>query len=159
MYEFDVKPIRSSFPTEQECLHYLEKIRWNGIVTSPFKPNSKVYYCRQGKFKCRDSGKYFNAKTGTIFHHSRIGLQKWFMAIWLMAVEKNPITSVDMAKELGITQKSAWYMMQKIREHFNLKKVPVSRKKIIAQNDGAPIEGISEADKLNLVDWLNMFKK
>jgi transposase-like protein len=151
--------VKASFPTEAECLQYLEKLRWNGIVTSPFKANSKVYYCSLGKYKCRDSGKYFNAKTGTMFHHSRISLQKWFMAIWLMAIEKNAITSVDMAKELGITQKSAWYMMQKIRDQFNLKKVPVSRRKMASQHTETPIDTITDADKLNLVDWLNMFKK
>jgi transposase-like protein len=159
MFENALNQIAASFPSEAECLQYLEKLRWNGIVTSPFKPNSKVYYCNGGKYKCRDTGKYFNAKTGTMFHHSRIGLQKWFMAIWLMAIEKNAITSVDMAKELGITQKSAWYMMQRIRENFNLKKIPISRKKSVTQHEDPQIDAITDNDKLNLVDWLNMFKK
>jgi len=92
-----------------------------------------------------------------MFHHSRISLQKWFMAIWLMSVEKKAITSVDMAKELGITQKSAWYMMQRIRENFNLKKVPTTRKKkSVAAEE---IIDISSNDKLNMLDWLNSLKK
>jgi len=147
----------ASFPDEAECLQYLEKLRWNGVVTSPFKPNSKVYYCSDGKYKCRDTGKYFNAKTGTMFHHSRISLQKWFMAIWLMAIEKNAITSVDMAKELGITQKSAWYMMQRIRENFNLKKIPPTRKRKSQPQETTP--EIVANDKLNMLDWLNSLKK
>jgi transposase-like protein len=159
MFKDTLSQVAASFPSEIECLQYLEKLRWNGIVTSPFKPNSKVYYCNSGKYKCRDSGKYFNAKTGTMFHHSRISLQKWFMAIWLMAIEKNAITSVDMAKELGITQKSAWYMMQRIRENFQLKKTPVSRKKSLNQTVESQIDPITDNDRLNLVDWLNMFKK
>ncbi|CAM3466926.1 Transposase [Flavobacterium longum] len=147
----------ASFPSETECLRYLEKVRWNGIVISPFSPNSKVYYCKDGKFKCRDSGKYFNAKTGTMFHHSRISLQKWFTAIWMMSIEKHAITSVDMAKELQITQKSAWYMMQRIRDYFNLKKTPVSRKKKMVETE--TIGEISNADKLNMVEWLKMLKQ
>lgn len=153
-----------SFPNEESCLKHLEMMRWNGIVVSPFSPNSKVYYCADGKYKCRNSGKYFNAKTGTIFHNSRISLQKWFIAIWIMAIEKNAITSVDMAKRLGITQKTAWYMMQRIREYFNLKKTrPHTPKKPTMPPKGneAPIqnEAAADADRLKMIDWLNMLKK
>jgi len=159
MFENSLSQLLSTFPDEHECLRYLEKLRWNGIVTSPFKPNSKVYYCNEGKYKCRDSGKYFNAKTGTMFHHSRISLQKWFMAIWLMAIEKNAITSVDMAKELGITQKSAWYMMQRIRENFSLKKTPTTRRKKQYLESEHVVDTMADADKLNMVEWLKMLKK
>lgn len=158
MFADSINQIVNSFPGDKECLDYLDKMRWNGIVISPFSPNSKVYYCNDGKYKCRDSGKYFNAKTGTMFHHSRIGLQKWFIAIWLMAIEKNAITSVAMAKELGITQKSAWYMMQKIREHFNLKKIPATRLRIKKQEEES-IEQIADSDRLKMIEWLNMLKK
>jgi len=157
MLQNSINQLTSSFPTEDECLQYLEQLRWNGIVTSPFKPNSKVYFCNHGKYKCRDTGKYFNAKTGTMFHHSRISLQNWFKAIWIMAIEKNAVTSVDMAKELGITQKSAWYMMQKIRENFNLKKVPVTRRKKDSNQEN--FQPIASDDKLGMLDWLNILKK
>lgn len=152
------------FPNEESCMKHLEMMRWNGIIVSPFSPNSKVYHCSDGKYKCRNSGKYFNAKTGTIFHNSRISLQKWFIAIWIMAIEKNAITSVDMAKQLGITQKTAWYMMQRIREYFNLKKArphtPKNRT-MSAKSNESPIENdsIVDADKLKMIDWLNMLKK
>jgi transposase-like protein len=154
--------IVDSFPDEETCIRHLEKIRWNGIVVSPFSTNSKVYYCAEGKYKCRDTGKYFNVKTGTIFHNSRIGLQKWFAAIWIMAIERNSITSVDMAKELNITQKTAWYMMQRIREYFNLKKTRSYHRKTKTPTyvkDAEAIEVIVDADKLKMIDWLNMLKK
>lgn len=154
----------NSFPDEESCLKHLEMMRWNGIVVSPFSQNSKVYHCSDGKYKCRNSGKYFNAKTGTIFHNSRISLQKWFIAIWIMAIEKNTITSVEMAKQLGITQKSAWYMMQRIRDYFNLKKARANapRKRMIpnkvAETDSTT-DILPDADKLKMIDWLNMLKK
>ena len=157
MSETSTHQLISAFPDEAQCLRYLEEIRWNGIVTSPFKPNSKIYFCSEGKYKCRDTGKYFNAKTGTMFHHSRISLQKWFMAIWLMAIEKKTITSVDMAKELGITQKSAWYMMQRIRENFNLKKTPTTRRPKITAVESKPQP--MPNDRLNKLDWLNSLKR
>jgi transposase-like protein len=121
----------SAFDSEPKCTELLEKIRWNGIVTSPFSENSKVYYCQNGNYKCRDTGKYFNVKTNTIFHNSRVSLQKWFTAIWMLSVEKKEITSVDLAKTLGITQKTAWHMQQQIREAFGLKKTKVIRKRKI----------------------------
>lgn len=163
MIDFIEKQMVDLFPDEESCMKHLEMMRWNGIVVSPFSQNSKVYHCSDGKYKCRNSGKYFNAKTGTIFHNSRIGLQKWFIAIWIMAIEKNPITSVDMAKKLGITQKSAWYMMQRIREYFNLKKArahtPKKAAKLMTDTNLIENTTIADADKLKMIDWLNMLKK
>lgn len=56
-----------AFPNEESCIKYLEMLRWNGKVVSPFDPTSKVYKCSNGKYKCRNSGKYFDVKTGTVF--------------------------------------------------------------------------------------------
>ncbi|RZJ29485.1 MAG: IS1595 family transposase [Flavobacterium sp.] len=146
-----------AFPDEDSALAYLEQVRWNGIVISPFAANSKVYNCSGGKYKCRDTGKYFNAKTNTIFHNSRISLQKWFAAIWMIAIDKSGTTSVDLAKELGITQKTAWYMMQRIREYFEIKKVP--RKSYAARKKAEKLQAAAETEKLKMSDWLTMLKK
>ncbi len=150
-----INQVLNRFPDEKSCIAELEKIRWNGIVTSPFSENSKVYYCHNGKYKCRDSGKYFNVKTNTIFHNSRIGLQKWFIAIWIMSVEKEAITSVELAKILGLTQKTTWYMMQRIRQYYHLRKSKVSRKKSFKPE----LMDIAPDDKLKMSEWLNMLKK
>ncbi len=136
------------FPDEKSCLEYLDRTRWNGIVTSPFSPTGKVYECANGMYRCRDTARYFTAKTGTIFHHSRLSLRTWFQAIWLM--QENPATtSVALAQTLGITQKSAWFMQQRIRQALGLKK---TRQKQI------PAAQTAE-DKLNLLDWLSSLKK
>lgn len=144
----DLDSFNRLFPNEKSCEEYLDKTRWNGIVISPFSPTGKVYECANGMYRCRDTARYFTAKTGTIFHHSRLSLRTWFQAIWLM--QENPaITSVALAEALGITQKSAWFMQQRIRQALGLKK---SRQKHTAAPQTAE-------DKLNLLDWLSTLKK
>lgn len=55
------------FPDEQTCIEYLEYVRWEGNVVSPYDPSSKVYKCKGNNYKCKNTGQYFNAKTGTMF--------------------------------------------------------------------------------------------
>lgn len=74
----------TGFNTNQECIDFLEKTLWdNQIPTSPFDPTSKVYKCKNNRYKCRNTGKYFNVKHGTIFENTKLPLQEWFAAIWL----------------------------------------------------------------------------
>jgi hypothetical protein len=68
---FDLQKI---FTNEQKCLKYLEKCRWEGIITSPFDSTSRVYKYANGRYRCKETGKYFNAKTGTIFENSKLPL-------------------------------------------------------------------------------------
>lgn len=63
-----------TFPTEQECIKHLERRRWKGIITSPFDDNSRVYKCANSRYMCKNTGKYFNVKTGTVFENSKIPL-------------------------------------------------------------------------------------
>ncbi len=108
-----------AFPDEQACIDHLEALRWpNGDVVSPFEPNSKVYRCAGNRFRCKETGKYFNVKTGALFDNTKIHLQKWFLAIWLVTSHKKGISSVQLSKDIGITQKSAWFMLQRIRNCF-----------------------------------------
>jgi transposase-like protein len=138
------------FPNEDSCLQYLSQVRWNGIVTSPFSPTGKVYECSNGQYRCRDTSRYFTAKTGTIFQHSRLPLRTWFRAIWLM--QQNPsITSVALAKELEITQKSAWLMQQRVRKQLGIRKSRATHEIQKSADDAV--------NKLNLVEWLSSLKK
>lgn len=107
------------FPDEQTCIEYLEYVRWEGNVISPYDPSSKVYKCKGNNYKCKNTGQYFNVKTGTMFHRSSIPLQKWFVAIWLVTSHKKGISSVQLGKDISVTQKTAWFMLQRIREAFS----------------------------------------
>jgi hypothetical protein len=113
------------FPDEKTCIEHLEAIRWNGNVVSPFDPASKVYKCAGFKYRCKNTEKYFNVRTGTIFGDSKIPLQKWFMAIYLVNSHKKGISSHQLARDINITQKSAWFLLHRIRyafDHENFKK-------------------------------------
>lgn len=74
--------ITRSFPTEEYNLKILELIRWSGqSPISPFVPNSAVYKCGNGKYRCQKTKKYFTVKTGTVFSGTKIELQKWFICL------------------------------------------------------------------------------
>jgi len=108
----------AAFPDETSCIMHLETVRWAKGVESPYDPQSKTYRYGDGKYMCSNTGKYFNVKTNTIFHATKIPLQKWFMAIYLVTNHKKGISSCQLARDINITQKSAWFMLQKIRERF-----------------------------------------
>lgn len=108
------------FNTEQKCIDYLEELIWNGNPVSPFDSTSKVYKCAGNKYKCKNTGLYFNVKTNTMFDSTKIELQKWFMAIWLVTSHKKGISSHQLAKDIQVTQKTAWFMLQRIRNCFDV---------------------------------------
>lgn len=108
------------FKDEQSCINFLEQIRWKGNVISPFDSDSKVYKCKNNMYHCRSTGKYFNAKTGTLFHGSHLPLQKWIMAIYLILSDKKGITSSDLAGKIKVTQKTAWFVLHRIRNSFGV---------------------------------------
>jgi transposase-like protein len=109
-----------TFPDEQTCIDHLETLRWNGNVISPFDATSKVYKCKGNKYRCKNTGKYFNVKTDTLFDNTKIELQKWFLAIWIVTSHKKGISSLQLGRDLNITQKSAWFMLQRIRNCFGI---------------------------------------
>lgn len=159
----NIGEIIAAFPTEQTCIVHLEQLRWNGFIRSPFDPNSKVYSCTKNRYRCRNSGKYFNAKTNTLFHNSKIELQKWFIAIWLTNVQKRKITTTELGRSLNITQKSAWLMLKNIEDCFgkdlNIQKPLKTKSKKIKAKLTDEIEVVVENDKLQMVEWLNLLKK
>jgi transposase-like protein len=108
----------NSHPTEQKCIDYLEKILWNNKPISPFDPTSKVYKCANNRYKCKNTNKYFTVRTNTIFRNSKIPLQKWLWSLYLFSSHKKGISSCQLSKDIGITQKSAWSLLQRSRYTF-----------------------------------------
>ncbi|MEO5182888.1 IS1595 family transposase, partial [Bacteroides ovatus] len=102
--------------SEEKAISYFEKMRWDGNVISPFDPTSKVYKCGNGKYKCKSTGRYFDVKTGTPLANTKLPMTKWLLAIFLFQADKGGISSCQLARKLEITQKTAWYMLMKIRE-------------------------------------------
>ncbi|MCW3125841.1 MAG: transposase [Bacteroidetes bacterium] len=124
-----------AFPTEQACIDHLTTLRWNGTIISPFDADSTVYVCKGNKYKCKSTGKYFNVRTGTIFEDTKMPLQKWFMALYIFSSHKKGISSHQLSRDLDITQKSAWFLLHRLRYAFEH---PSFR--AIVGGDGAPVQ-------------------
>ncbi len=108
------------FATEEDCINHLAKTRWGDTPVCPHCENMGAYFIKTRKiYKCSSCRKQFTVRVGTIFEDSRIPLQKWFLAIYILTSMKKGISSIQMAKYLGITQKSAWFMLHRIRYAVN----------------------------------------
>lgn len=107
--------IQKHFRTERQCIKYLEQVRWKDGPVSPFDKKSKVYKRKDGQYRCKNTGKNFTVRTGTMFEQTRIPLQKWYTAIFLFITAQKGLSSVQLAKQIGVTQKTAWFMLQRIR--------------------------------------------
>lgn len=105
------------FGDEQACRDYLEKARWGDKITCPHcGVVGNAYKYKDGRlYKCKDCRKQFTVRVGTIFEDSKLPLQKWFLAIYLATSLKKGISSIQLSKYLGITQKTAWFMLHRIR--------------------------------------------
>lgn len=100
------------------CNSYMKRIKWpNGKITCPKCGSDNVTeIATRPILQCRACRKQCSFKTGTIFEDSPLGLDKWFVAIWSVANAKNGISSHELGRALGVTQKSAWFMSHRIRE-------------------------------------------
>lgn len=125
-----------AFPDEQSCIAHLEELRWNGVPVSPFDANSTVYKCKGNKYRCRNTGKYFNVRTSTMFDNTKVPLQKWFLGIWLVTNHKKGISSIQLSKDIDVTQKTAWFMLHRIRQCFG-----------VENNSNDKLDGIVEVDE------------
>lgn len=106
------------FEDFHNCLDFLVDMRWPEGVTCPRCDSKEVTYLVKARvWKCR--GKHesqkFSAKTGTVMEDSPLGLPKWLPAIWLLVNCKNGISSYELHRALGVTQKTAWFMLHRIR--------------------------------------------
>lgn len=105
------------FHSDEVCRTYLEILYWRGKPKCPYCTGTQKIYKLKSRptYTCGKCDRQFRVTTGTIFEGSKIPLKDWFLAIKLMAFYKKGISSIQLSKELGITQKSAWFMEQKIR--------------------------------------------
>ena len=106
-----------TFPTEESARVWFENQRWN---SKPVCPNCKseniAVLKRAGYYECRDCKNKFTVRTGTVMHRSHIDLRKWLFAMYLIVTARKGISSLQLSKELGITQKSAWFLLHRIRK-------------------------------------------
>ena len=106
------------FADPDVSLHTMVKLRWPDGVRCPACGHANpLFLRRQSRWECRirHAKRQFSAKTGTVFEDSPLPLEKWFTAIWLISNCKNGVSSYELHRAIGVTQKSAWFMLHRIR--------------------------------------------
>ena len=110
------------FPTPHEARIWLERQRWpNGKRTCPHCESSRTVAVKDERpmpYRCQECRKHFSIKTGTVMAESHLDLQKWVFAIYLHSTSLKGVSSMKLHRDLGITQKSAWFLSHRIREAF-----------------------------------------
>lgn len=124
------------FDTEAKCKEVLYENKWaDGEAVCPFCGHTHTYLRSNGRIQCAHCKKTFSVTVGTIFENTKIQLRKWFCAMYLVSSHKKGISSHQLARDLEVTQKTAWFMLQKIRTLF-------------AQDDTEALSGIVECDEV-----------
>ena len=104
------------FADPDVCVEFVAKLRWADGPTCPICQSTEHSYLTTRRlWKCKNCKKQYSVKKGTIFEDSAIPLDKWLCAIWLIANNKNGISSYELGRAVGITQKSAWFVLHRIR--------------------------------------------
>lgn len=126
------------FPDQEACIEFLETVRWGDAPYCPHCGSTSVARKsesdRIGRWNCHGCNSSFNVLSGTIFEKTRIPLQKWFLAIGLLVNAKKSVSSCQLARDLDMNQKSAWYMQQRIRA-------------AMLTDEGELLQGIVEVDE------------
>jgi transposase-like protein len=128
-----VEFLTKRFPDEETATAFFIEKRWGGNIACPYCGKQKIYKV-SGKqpFKCGTCNKKFTAKTGTIMEGSHVDIRIWLLAMYIMGTSRKGISSIQLSKQLGVTQKTAWFMAQRIRE---------------ACDEAEKLKGIVEADE------------
>ena len=130
--------VMRQFSTQNACIAHLEKIRWSHSPSCPRCESEnvarKTVRGKTGEWNCHLCKSTFNVLTGTMFQGTKVELQKWFLAISLIANAKKSLSSHQLARDLGLTQPTALYMQHRIRAEMGRKNSPL-------------LQGIIEADE------------
>lgn len=130
--------IFARFPDQEACIEYLEKVRWADEPSCPYCGGTHVARKseseRVGRWNCHGCKSSFNVLAQTIFEKTRVPLQKWFLAVGLVVHAKKSLSSCQLARDLDLNQKTAWYMQQRIRSAMLTKEAHL-------------LQGIVEADE------------
>ena len=137
---FNLYELLKRFPDERAARLHIESVRWKGEPTCPdchAKPRIQTRKV-EGYYRCLACKLDFTVRTGTIFERSHIPLDKWLFAMYIINTARKGISSLQLAQELGITQKSAWFLLQRIREACSNK----------SDDDDDFLGGVVEADEV-----------
>jgi len=125
------------FADADNCIKYMVAHRWPDGVTCPTCGRADVSWLpKQGKWQCKSAHqrRQFSAKVGTIFEDSPLGLDKWLCALWMLTNCRNGVSSYEVHRTIGVTQKSAWFMLHRLRM-------------LMHEDDETPLSGEVEMDE------------
>ena len=126
--------IYKKYPTKSDCISHLEEVKWHGEPVCPYcKSTSCTTVSKEQRFHCNACNKSFSVTVGTIFHNTKIDIQKWFLAISLVLNAKKGISARQLARDIEVNKNTSWFMLMRIREAM--------------LNEGSMLQGIVEADE------------
>ena len=115
------------FPDQESARSYIEAIRWpEGPVCPYCKEAERIHNRKGGYYRCNACREDFTVRTGTVMERSHIPLQKWLYAMYMLVTSRKGVSSVELHTKLAITQKSAWFMLHRLREACRDKDGPLS---------------------------------
>lgn len=133
----NLKEVTAQLGDETKCREYMEFMRWNGNPICPHCGEHKPYRLKDGKsYRCRAKTckKDFTVTVGTVFENSKVPLSTWIAATYVLSAHKKGISSCQLARDLGCTQKTAWFVLHRLRL-------------ILGDNEPAPMDQIVEVDE------------
>lgn len=112
----NIVAIYKKFPTEADCISHIERVRWNGKPVCPYcKSTRTTPMPSESRHHCNSCNTTFSVTVDTIFHHTHLPLQKWFLAVSLVLNAKKGISARQLARDLEVNKNTAWYMGMRIR--------------------------------------------
>lgn len=113
----DIVEIFAKFPTQDDCIAYLERVRWHGEPVCPYCNSKNATPVKNEKrYHCNNCNTSFSVTVGTIFHDTRLPLQKWFLALSLILNAKKGIAARQLARDLKVNKNTAWLLAMRIRK-------------------------------------------
>jgi transposase-like protein len=108
--------IYKKFPTEADCIAHIEQVRWHGVPVCPYCRSTKTTAMpAERRHHCNGCNTTFSVTVNTIFHHTHVPLQKWFLAISLVLNAKKGISARQLARDLEVNKNTGWYIETRIR--------------------------------------------
>ena len=113
----NIVEIYKKFPTQKDCIAHIEKVRWNNKPICPYCHSTNTTRFKNSfRHHCNNCNTSFSVTVGTIFHHTHIDLQKWFLAISLILNAKKGISSRQLSRDIEVNKNTAWRMQMQIRK-------------------------------------------
>ena len=133
----NILSVSDYFKSLKKCKQVLIETRWGDDIVCPYCGKHHCKMSKTGRFHCTVCNHNFSSTVGTIFENTKISLRQWFLAMYLISSHKKGVSSHQLSRDIKVTQKTAWYMLQKIRSLY-------------AQSDEEALSGIVECDEMYL---------